>query len=97
MEFGYAVGKNVRVGLQIAVAEQVYWKRKDGWHGTFLLGVCCTAGECRSMAFGWPTGWDRGDVVLVTSLVDKRISQDIRRESSWMKVVFSCDLYMCLS
>ena len=61
MEFGYAVclgiWKNVRVRLQIAVAEQVCWKRKDGWQGAYLLGVCCTAGECRSMAFGWLIGW----------------------------------------
>ena len=39
---------------------------------------------------------DRGDVVLETSLVNKKITQDIPRESSWMKVVFLCDLFIFL-
>ena len=39
---------------------------------------------------------DRGGVVLVTFLVDENISQDIPRESSWIKVVFSCDVFICL-
>ena len=61
MDLGCAVylgiWENVRVGMRIAMAEQVRWKREDGWYGTYLLGVCCTAGECRSMAFGWLIGW----------------------------------------
>ena len=40
---------------------------------------------------------DRGDVVMVTSLVDKDMSQDDPRQSSCMKVVFSSDLFVCLS